>query len=153
MSFDGVQAHSRLLTKQDLVQQPDNSDEHSERQQLLLSLDTHISQLLREACGDTQAIGEYLDVVIQQRLRAWRYGIRMLERAGWGQSEVLLAQARLGSVIHLEFADASDLIHGLRLAGLRRLSRQLARHAGMSAALQAVLLELLAKNRTAVSAR
>lgn len=134
------------------MQQPDNSDAHSQREQLLLSLDPHISQLLREACGDTVAMGEYLDTIIQQRLRGWRHGVRVLERAGWSQLDVHLAKERLTNLLNLEFAAAIDLIQGLRIGGLRRLSRQLSRNAGMPAALQAVLLELLAKNRSCARA-
>lgn len=128
------------------MQQIDSSNPG--REVIVLSLDSHIVHLLREACGDESSMGAYLDVVIQQRLKAWRSSVRMLERAGLGQADIRLAQERLSSVLQLEFAAASDLVKGLRVGGLLQLSRQLARNADLSAGLHAVLLELLAKNRS-----
>jgi len=132
------------------VQQTDSSEPG--REVIVLSLDSHIVRILREACGDENSMGAYLDVVIQQRLKAWRSSVRVLERTGWGQADIRLAEERLSGVLQLEFATASGLVKGLRVSGLLQLSRQLARNADLLAGLHAVLLELLAKNRSCARA-
>jgi hypothetical protein len=117
-----------------------------QREQALLSLDSSIIRLLREACDDDEAVGVYLDVIVQERLKAWRHGIRVLEREGWSASEVRWVAERLDNVLRLEFSSAAELTQGLRGAGLRRFGKRIARSPDVRGALQAVLAELRANN-------
>lgn len=113
-----------------------------------LTLDLHwaVVQQLQQVCDRGADISAYLEHIVLSRSIAWRRSVRSLEDAGWTRDEVKAVHEALAGELFADSFNAHDLAAVLRWAGLRQLSRRVAKSAEAARAVVCVVAELRAQN-------